>query len=97
MKVLALNASRHELDIMLRLKTHADSPLSKYVVQLLDSFEHASHLCLVMELMWQNIHSFLEGYTDDAEGHHLPLVRNISRQLLEGLEFLQDCGVIHNG
>jgi serine/threonine protein kinase len=75
---------------------------AEFVVQLLDHFEYTgpngTHLCLVLELMWQDVWGFLEGYRHDAEPEYrLPLVKRISRQLAEGLKFLHTCGVVHNG
>lgn len=69
-----------------------------YVVQLLDSFEHPGpngiHLCLVLELMSQPVSSFLEGQTTEMR---LAVAKKFTSQLLRGLEFLDSCGVIHNG
>ena len=101
LKVLASNASRRELDIMKRLRESSlKSEGAKYVVQMLDHFEHigpnGSHLCVVMELMWQDVLGFLEGYRYELE-QRLPLVKRLSEQIFEGLNYVHECGVIHNG
>jgi serine/threonine-protein kinase SRPK3 len=73
-------------------------PSAGYVVQLIDSFEHPGpngiHLCLVLELMSQTVSSFLEGYAAEIR---LAVAKKFTSQLLRGLEFLDSCGVIHNG
>ena len=69
------------------------------MVQLLDHFEYTgpngTHLCLVLELMWQDVESFLQGYRE-AE-LRLQLTKRISKQLLRALDYLRICGIIHNG
>jgi len=84
--------------MMQRLKASANpAKYTKYAVQLLDSFEHSTSLCIVMELMLQDVAQFLEGYSDELEGPHVPLAKRLSRQILDGLSFIHDCGIIHNG
>ena len=73
---------------------------SEYVVQLLDHFEctgpNGTHTCLVLELMAQDVASFIEGYRSD-EILLVALAKRMTWQLLQGLDFLQECGVMHNG
>jgi len=98
------NAQR-ELEVMKRLSERAEaaegSPGSHQVVQLPDYFEHTgpngTHLCLVLELMWGDIISLFRGYRNSGPESTLPLVKVVARQLLQGLEHLEACGVIHNG
>jgi serine/threonine protein kinase len=47
--------------------------------------------------MWQDVLGFLEGYRDLGVELRYPLVRKISKQLVQGLEFIHECGIIHNG
>lgn len=67
---------------------------------MLDYFErprpNGIHLCIVMELMWQDFHSSLQGYRCDGETR-ISLVKEMSRQTFECLYALHGCGVIHNG
>jgi hypothetical protein len=67
---------------------------------MLDYFEHpgpkGAHLCVVMELMWQDLCAFMRGYFDDDE-ERLPLVKEISKKCLECLSALHGCGIVHNG
>ena len=78
LKVLARDASRHELDIMQQIKASASSAkYTKYIVQLFESFEHSNYLCLVMELMSQDLTRFLEGYRDELKGPYIPVVKKL--------------------
>ena len=98
LKVLARDASRHELDIMQQIKVSASpAKYTKYIVQLFESFEHSNYLCLVMELMSQDVTRFLEGYRDELKGPHIPVVKKLSRQILEALNFIHESGIVHNG
>lgn len=103
LKVLALGASRRELEIMQRMTEVAQSQpgLGENVVKLLDFFEQPGingyHLCLVMELMWQDITGFMQSYGNCKAEVTVPLTQTIARQALQGLEFLKQCNVVHNG
>src|SRR5579859_4586270 len=102
LKVLAHGASAKEMDVIQTLKAQA-SPASfnRHVVQLLDQFEYEDsnglHICLVLELMWQNVQDFMEGYRDTEASIRFPLAKRVARQFSEAVKFLEDNGVIHNG
>ena len=76
LKVLALGASHREIEIMQRMAdvdmTRSEPGFGENVVKLLDFFEqpgiNGSHLCLVMELMWQNIEGFMHSYRNCEAG-----------------------------
>ena len=105
LKVLALGASRRELEIMQRMAdvdmTRNEPGFGENVIKLLDFFEqpglNGSHLCLVMELMWQDIEGFMHSYRNCEAEVLVPLTQSIARQTLQGLEFLKQCGIVHNG
>jgi serine/threonine-protein kinase SRPK3 len=103
LKILAHGASRRELEVMQKLaQVNPDHPTaSSHVVQLLDHFEYqvtnGTHLCLVLELMWQDVQGFVEGYRDSDATLRFPVVKIIAKQVVEGLEYLHRSGVIHNG
>lgn len=94
LKIMAHDADRRELHILERI-----SGGSEHITQLLDHFELAgpngTHLCLVLEVMWQNVLGFLEGYSNEPA--LVPLVKKISKQVIQGLQYLQTMGIIHNG
>ncbi|PGH03223.1 CMGC/SRPK protein kinase [Helicocarpus griseus UAMH5409] len=88
----------HELRILSRLR-EADSQLpGKTMVQsLLDSFlfsgPNGTHHCLVMDAARVNIHE-----AKDASYHrllHLPAARAIAAQLVFGLQFIHNQGIVH--
>jgi serine/threonine-protein kinase SRPK3 len=102
LKILARESGHQELEIMLHIRTMASKhPLgSECVVQLLDHFEftgpNGGHLCLVVELTGPNVTSFFEGYRHNAKVR-VSLTKIIAKRVLQGLRFLRECGVIHNG
>lgn len=89
-----------ELEVLRHMASHADHPFSSCVVQLLDHFEFVGpqekHLCLVLELQWQDFVSFSRGYGREPE-MRLRLIKKVAKQLLHALDYLEACGVVHNG
>ena len=87
---------------MLRIRRavvhHGDK--AENVILLLDNFvlqgQSGQHICLVLELMWLDASSFIEGYLGLADARML-LAKSIARQVLNGLDFLHRCRVLHNG
>lgn len=77
----------------------ANSP-HPHVIKLLDHFEYRGengmHLCLILELMWDNVSNFFQGYGADPN-IRLALTKTVTKQLINGLKFMDKCGVIHNG
>lgn len=69
-----------------------------YVVQLLNTFSHTgvngTHVCLVFEVLGVNLLEIIKFY--QYKGLPINLVRNISKQVLIGLDYLHRiCGIIH--
>ncbi|KAJ5392128.1 hypothetical protein N7509_007618 [Penicillium cosmopolitanum] len=98
LKILKANVSSdsQELSILLHLsKASTDCPGRNIVLQLLDHFEHRSpnglHLCLVFPVMMSDG----EAMTVRERPRYSDYVRNISKQLLQGLNFIHDQGLIH--
>ena len=100
---MAHGADRRELNILNHLaeQSKAKLPGSEYLLSLLDHFEYVGtegiHLCLVFELMWEDVFTFLERYRDEPLETRLPLVKQICRKVALGLDALHRSGVIHNG
>jgi serine/threonine protein kinase len=101
LKVLQQDRGQHELDIMKRITVMAESSGlvgGRHVMRLLDSFEHVSesgtHLCLVLELMWQDALRFLDALRDELQ---IAEVKRMAQQILRGVKFLHTCGIMHNG
>ena len=97
MKIFAQSASRRELDVLLRLRERLLG--NEYIVELLDHFELAGtngkHLCLVLELMWQNTQDLMKGVVDAKS--RISVARRMSSQILRGIDALHRCGITHNG
>jgi len=100
LKILAHGKGVRELNVMLRLKNCLSHPGADNIVQLLDHFYHSgpngTHLCLVLELMWQDLTVFMSQFNYKPV-LRVSVAREISKQILEGVNFLQRRGAIHNG
>lgn len=73
-------------------------PGRKHVVSLLDSFEHKGpngvHVCMVFEVLGENLLGLIKRW--NHRGIPLPLVKQITKQVLLGLDYLhRECGIIH--
>ena len=69
-----------------------------YVVSLLDSFEHKGpnglHICMVFEVLGENLLGLIKRW--NHRGIPMPLVKQITKQVLLGLDYLhRECGIIH--
>jgi serine/threonine protein kinase len=63
------------------------------VIRLIDHFRHQNHICMVLDKMDVNLLDLLEKKHNN--GMPVPLVKEISRQVLQGLKFLKDNEIIH--
>lgn len=75
-----------------------DHPGRKHVVSLLDSFTHrgpnGNHVCMVFEVLGENLLGLIKKW--NHRGIPLPLVKQITKQVLLGLDYLhRECGIIH--
>lgn len=73
-------------------------PGKKHVVSLLDSFEHkgpnGTHVCMVFEVLGENLLGLIKRW--NHRGIPMPLVKQITKQVLLGLDYLhRECGIIH--
>ena len=80
------------------VQANPDHPGRKHVVSLLDSFEHKGpngvHVCMVFEVLGENLLGLIKRW--NHRGIPMPLVRQITKQVLLGLDYLhRDCGIIH--
>jgi hypothetical protein len=96
LKMLSRDSTRHELDVLLRIKRDTVHP--EGIAELLDDFvlvsrEMVSYRCPVLEAMCQN-GSFCKGFPPEDR---LVLTRHISWQLFQSLNSLKRLGIIHNG
>jgi len=100
LKILKANIScdKRELSILLHLsKSDIHHPGKNHVLQLLDHFEHKGpnglHLCLVFPAMMSDG----DAMTVRWRPRHLGYVREVARQILLGLSYIHDQGLIHGG
>ena len=73
-------------------------PGRKHVVSLLDSFNHKGpngvHVCMVFEVLGENLLGLIKRW--NHRGIPMPLVKQITKQVLLGLDYLhRECGIIH--
>jgi len=88
-----------EIKLLQRLissdQTHAGR---SHVVSFLDHFKHKGpngvHVCMVFEVLGENLLGLIKRH--QAKGVPIGLVRQISKQVLLGLDYMhRSCGVIH--
>jgi serine/threonine-protein kinase SRPK3 len=90
-----------EIDIMVKTRTADPThPSRRYIARVRGYFGHRGpngvHDCIVFELLGQTIAS--ARLQHDARRLPIPIVKQVSRQLLLGLEYLHTvCRVIHTG
>ncbi|PGG95140.1 CMGC/SRPK protein kinase [Polytolypa hystricis UAMH7299] len=80
------------------VQANPDHPGRKHVVSLLDSFEHRGpngvHVCMVFEVLGENLLGLIKRW--NHRGIPMPLVKQITKQVLLGLDYLhRHCGIIH--
>ncbi|CAK9227367.1 unnamed protein product [Sphagnum jensenii] len=82
-----------EIGILHVLNTKHDPRDEHHVVRSFDHFNFQGHLCIVFELLGNNLFELLQ--RNQLKGISLNLVRIFSKQLLKALTLLQDANVIH--
>ncbi|KHN94389.1 serine/threonine-protein kinase SRPK2 [Metarhizium album ARSEF 1941] len=88
-----------EIKLLNRIvQANPDHPGRKHVVSLLDSFEHkgpnGTHVCMVFEVLGENLLGLIKRWCH--RGIPMPLVKQITKQVLMGLDYLhRECGIIH--
>ena len=80
------------------VQANPDHPGRAHVVSLLDSFEHKGpngvHVCMVFEVLGENLLGLIKRW--NHRGIPMPLVKQITKQVLLGLDYLhRECGIIH--
>src|ERR1700761_8608029 len=80
------------------VQANPNHPGRRYVVSLLDSFEHkgpnGNHVCMVFEVLGENLLGLIKRW--NHRGIPMPLVKQITKQVLMGLDYMhRECGIIH--
>eukprot|EP00127_Corallochytrium_limacisporum_P002790 Clim_evm3s141 gene=Clim_evmTU3s141 len=85
---------------LLRTMRNCDpkDPGRQHVVQMYNDFRikgpHGQHICMVFEVLGKNLLSLIKKYK--YRGVPLPLVKNITYQVLQGLDYMhRKCSIIH--
>lgn len=88
-----------EIKLLKRVvEANKDHPGRRHVVSLLDSFNHKGpnglHVCMVFEVLGENLLGLIKKW--NHRGIPMPLVKQITKQVLLGLDYLhRECGIIH--
>ncbi|KAK7052096.1 kinase-like domain-containing protein [Favolaschia claudopus] len=93
-----------EIKLLQRLVTSSDPnkpvthPGKSHVISFLDHFRHTGpngkHVCMVFEVLGENLLGLIKRHQN--KGVPLPLVKQIAKQVLQGLDYMHRCcGVIH--
>lgn len=90
-------AAKDEIKLLSRI-SERDPNQEQPVLHLLDHFEvhgpNGKHVCLAFEVLDRSLLSLIRRY--EHKGAPLPLVKKLSRQLLQALAYIHDkCGIIH--
>ncbi len=96
-----LEKENHELEILQHLQTDRlhHHPGRRCVAQVFDSFFHEGpngrHLCVVMELFGPSV----SWVAERSKNYRLraSLALSVSDQVLEAVDYLHRCGVVHGG
>ena len=88
-----LNQSITEAKILELLNTKVDPLNEHHFLRLHDSFVHKNHLCLVFELLSNNLYELLK--QNQFHGLSMNLIKSFAKQLLDSLCVLKDNKLIH--
>ncbi|CAL9731825.1 dual specificity protein kinase Yak1p [Monosporozyma unispora] len=88
-----LNQSITEAKILELLNTKIDPDNKHHFLRMFDSFVHKNHLCLVFELLSNNLYELLK--QNQYHGLSIQLIKIFSKQMLDSLCVLKDSKLIH--
>ncbi|AAS51475.1 ACR249Cp [Eremothecium gossypii ATCC 10895] len=88
-----LNQSIMEAKILELLNKRIDPLNQHHFLRLHDSFVHKNHLCLVFELLSNNLYELLK--QNKFHGLSMNLIKNFCKQLLDSLCVLKESKLIH--
>jgi len=90
-------AAKDEVDILSHI-AEKDPDNRYHCCRMIDTFDHrgphGKHTCMIFEVLGDNLLTLIRHY--DHEGIPIDIVKKLSKEILEGLDFLHRiCGVIH--
>ncbi|KAH9597572.1 Protein kinase domain [Trypanosoma melophagium] len=82
---------------LLKLINSSGDTEENCVVKLYDYFYFKEHMCIVTELLRDNLYQFSKFNREEETEFYftLPRLQSIAKQILTGLRFLHDLGLIH--
>ncbi|KZT42450.1 kinase-like protein [Sistotremastrum suecicum HHB10207 ss-3] len=87
------NQSLMEVTILQLLNNQHDPRDEHHILRMRDHFVHKSHLCLVFELLSQNLYELIK--QNQFQGLSTQLVKVFTSQLLDALSVLKSARLIH--
>lgn len=87
-------AMKQEIQILEELNEAEMNKGTNKIIRKLEHFEFSGHLFLVFELLDISLYDLLR--ETRFNGLTLEIIRGVSRQILEGLEFLHEKGIVHS-
>ncbi|CDR99736.1 hypothetical protein [Sporisorium scitamineum] len=87
------NQSMMEVTVLEMLNGNWDPNDEHHILRLKDTFIHAKHLCLVLELLSSNLYELIK--QNSFQGLSTSLVRVFTAQLLDALTVLNEARLIH--
>lgn len=88
-----LNQSVTEAKVLELLNRQIDPHNEHHFLRLHDTFVHKNHLCLVFELLSNNLYELLK--LNEFHGLSMTLIKTFAKQLLDSLCVLKDNKLIH--
>lgn len=88
-----LNQSLTEVKILELINEKIDPNNKHHFLRMFDSFIHKNHLCLVFELLSNNLYELLK--QNQYHGLSMQLIKIFTRQMLDSLCVLKDNKLIH--
>ncbi|GMM57611.1 serine/threonine protein kinase [Maudiozyma humilis] len=88
-----LNQSLTEVKILELINEKIDPHNKHHFLRMYDSFIHKNHLCLVFELLSNNLYELLK--QNQYHGLSMQLIKIFTRQMLDSLCILKDSKLIH--
>lgn len=85
-------AAKKETGFLHKLNAH-DKQDRQHVVRLYRTFEHRGHMCMVFELLWNDLRYALKKY--GQKGLSMGAVWSYSRQLFISLRYIRKNGIVH--
>ncbi len=97
--ILSVKAER-ERDVLAELRDRNPGHSGRsHIIELLDSFYHGGpngqHMCLVYKPMGEHLLRLQARVPDNKLP--VPLMKRITRQLLQALDYMHSCGWVHTG